>query len=111
MVGLPPHIKNKGKGFASNLRYISINKEIITKSWDHHVSCVDTIGVKGVEIDTILNKITVLGYMNRKDVVKAVRRTGRRAEAWPSTCGVEAPSPRLPRGFRCIIPRCIVSKS
>ncbi|XP_038697041.1 heavy metal-associated isoprenylated plant protein 45-like [Tripterygium wilfordii] len=68
-------------------------------------------GVKGVEIDTILNKITVLGYMNRKDVVKAVRRTGRRAEAWPSTCGVEAPSPRLPRGFRCIIPRCIVSKS
>ncbi|XVF41786.1 hypothetical protein PTKIN_Ptkin01aG0308500 [Pterospermum kingtungense] len=72
-------------------------------------------GIKCVEIDMISSKITVLGYVNRKAVVKAIHRTGRRAEAWPS---VSAPchredyfSPRLPKGFRCIIPRCGFQKS
>ncbi|KAH9653527.1 Heavy metal-associated isoprenylated plant protein 45 [Citrus sinensis] len=69
-------------------------------------------GVKCVEIDTVSNKITVLGYMDRRVVIKAVQRTGRRAELLSSSSssssyyGLEEQSPRLPRGFRCIIPRC-----
>ncbi|XVF05969.1 hypothetical protein REPUB_Repub06bG0007400 [Reevesia pubescens] len=67
-------------------------------------------GVKCVEIDMGLSKITVLGYVDRKAVAKAIHKTGRRAEAWPSisaTCRREDYfSPRLPKGFRCIIPRC-----
>ncbi|KAK9271882.1 hypothetical protein L1049_002247 [Liquidambar formosana] len=58
-------------------------------------------GVTCVEIDGILNKITVLGYVDRKVIVKALRKTGRRAEAWP-------PQPRRweeTGGFRCIIPK------
>ncbi|XP_058114361.1 heavy metal-associated isoprenylated plant protein 45-like isoform X2 [Magnolia sinica] len=43
-------------------------------------------GVTCVEMDVMMNKITVLGYIDRKAVVKAVRKTGRRAEAWAS-CG------------------------
>lgn len=65
-----------------------------------------------MEIDTVSNKITVLGYMDRRVVIKAVQRTGRRAELLSSSSssssyyGLEEQSPRLPRGFRCIIPRC-----
>ncbi|KAJ4846554.1 hypothetical protein Tsubulata_013788 [Turnera subulata] len=69
-------------------------------------------GVTCVQIDSTSNKITVLGYVDRRSVVKAVWRTGRRAEVLPvasspssSGLGLEAPSPRLPTGFRCIIPR------
>ncbi|OMO86306.1 hypothetical protein CCACVL1_09654 [Corchorus capsularis] len=71
-------------------------------------------GVKCVEIDMKSSKITVLGYIDRKAVVKAIHKTGRRAESWP-TSSVSCPrddyfSPRLPKGFRCIIPRCGVQK-
>ncbi|GMI85036.1 hypothetical protein HRI_002172900 [Hibiscus trionum] len=80
-------------------------------------------GVKCVEIDMVSAKITVLGYVDRKAVVKAIHKTGRRAEAWrPPSSSSSAPSlssaaaaaahrrdenfsPRLPKGFRCIIPR------
>lgn len=56
------------------------------------------------------SKITVLGYVDCKAVVKAIHKTGRRAEAWPSAApSCRRPedyfSPRLPKGFRCIIPR------
>jgi hypothetical protein len=65
-------------------------------------------GVTCVEIDVVLNKITVLGYIDRKVVVKAVRKTGRRAEVvWPSSsssCHWEKPR-SLATGFGCIIPR------
>ncbi|KAK9989646.1 hypothetical protein SO802_029885 [Lithocarpus litseifolius] len=62
-------------------------------------------GVTCVEIDVVMSKITVLGYIDRKVVVKAVRRTGRRAELWPSSsCRQE--EPRLAGRFGCInIPR------
>lgn len=42
-------------------------------------------GVRCVEIEATLKKITVLGNMDRKAVVKAVRKTGRRAELWTSS--------------------------
>lgn len=66
-----------------------------------------------------LNKITVLGYMDRRVVVKAVQRTGRKAEVLSVSAlsasafySREEQSPRLPRGFRCIIiPRWGYSKS
>ncbi|KAE8056085.1 hypothetical protein FH972_012883 [Carpinus fangiana] len=64
-------------------------------------------GVTCVEIDVVLNKITVLGYIDRKVVVKAVRKTGRRAEVvWPSSSSCHWEKPRsLATGFGCIIPR------
>ncbi|XP_057993732.1 heavy metal-associated isoprenylated plant protein 20-like [Hevea brasiliensis] len=63
-------------------------------------------GVRCVQIDSKSNKITVLGYMETKVIIKAIRKTGQKAEALPSSHPYEAPSPRLPTGFRCIIPRC-----
>lgn len=60
----------------------------------------------------VSNKITVLGYMDRRVVIKAVQKTGRKVELLSSSSspslyyGLEEQSPRLPRGFRCIIPRC-----
>ncbi|CAK7345843.1 unnamed protein product [Dovyalis caffra] len=73
-------------------------------------------GVKCVQIESISNKITVMGYMDKKVVVKAIWKTGRRADVLPSSSSTSsfssvrleapalAPSPRLPTGFRCIIP-------
>lgn len=42
-------------------------------------------GVRCVEIEATLKKIRVLGNMDSKAVVKAVRKTGRRAELWTSS--------------------------
>ncbi|KNA05815.1 hypothetical protein SOVF_186890 [Spinacia oleracea] len=39
-------------------------------------------GVDGIEIDMGMQKVTVTGSAEQKKVVKAVRRTGRRAELW-----------------------------
>ncbi|XP_021718168.1 heavy metal-associated isoprenylated plant protein 28-like [Chenopodium quinoa] len=39
-------------------------------------------GVDGVEIDMAMQKVTVNGIADQKKVLKAVRRTGRRAELW-----------------------------
>ncbi|MCO5593923.1 hypothetical protein L7F22_047942 [Adiantum nelumboides] len=39
-------------------------------------------GVDSVEIELSLNKVTVYGYVNRIKVLKAVRKTGKRAEFW-----------------------------
>ncbi|KAL6291873.1 hypothetical protein ACE6H2_000015 [Prunus campanulata] len=71
-------------------------------------------GVRCVEIDFISNKITVLGFMDRKMIVKAVRKTGRRAEVWPSSlpstsilsksCCPAREQPTSTSGFRCILP-------
>ncbi|CAL9173375.1 unnamed protein product, partial [Musa hybrid cultivar] len=40
-------------------------------------------GVDNVEIDMGSQKVTVTGYVDQKKVLKAVRRTGRRAVLWP----------------------------
>lgn len=56
-----------------------------------------------MEIDVVSSKITVLGYIDRKVVVKAVRKTGRRAEEWASECRREKPT-IVRRGFVCIMP-------
>ncbi|EOA26044.1 hypothetical protein CARUB_v10019458mg [Capsella rubella] len=40
-------------------------------------------GVDTVEIDVDRQKVTVTGYVDREDVLKMVKRTGRTAEFWP----------------------------
>ncbi|OWM78708.1 heavy metal-associated isoprenylated plant protein 28-like isoform X2 [Punica granatum] len=39
-------------------------------------------GVDTVEIDLSLQKVTITGWADQKKVLKAVRKTGRRAELW-----------------------------
>ncbi|XP_050219243.1 heavy metal-associated isoprenylated plant protein 28-like [Mercurialis annua] len=82
----------------------------------HCKSCEKTVrkalckikGVKCVQIDNVSNRITVMGYMERKVVVKTVWKTGIRAELLPSSHHLDLPSPRLSTGFRCIIPKCSI---
>nr|CAD1844633.1 unnamed protein product [Ananas comosus var. bracteatus] len=40
-------------------------------------------GVDTVDIDMDKQKVTVTGYVDQREVLKAVRRTGRKAEFWP----------------------------
>ncbi|MQM13763.1 hypothetical protein Taro_046689 [Colocasia esculenta] len=40
-------------------------------------------GVDSVDIDMDKQKVTVSGYVDRRKVLKVVRRTGRSAEFWP----------------------------
>ncbi|KAK4757348.1 hypothetical protein SAY87_018649 [Trapa incisa] len=42
-----------------------------------------TTGVDSVEVDVDRQKVTVTGYVDRWQVLKAVRRAGRKAEFWP----------------------------
>ncbi|KAK0586755.1 hypothetical protein LWI29_011716 [Acer saccharum] len=41
-------------------------------------------GIDSVEVDLELEKVTVVGYVDRNKVLKAVRRAGKRAEFWPT---------------------------
>ncbi|KAM0943050.1 putative heavy metal-associated domain, HMA, heavy metal-associated domain superfamily [Dioscorea sansibarensis] len=41
-------------------------------------------GVTCVDIDVVSNKVMVMGYVDQKAVIKAVRKTGRQAEVRPS---------------------------
>ena len=47
-----------------------------------HVICYILSGVQVVEIDLKINKVTIIGYVERRKVLKAVRKTGKRAEFW-----------------------------
>ncbi|GLU22867.1 hypothetical protein SLE2022_389100 [Rubroshorea leprosula] len=40
-------------------------------------------GVDDVDIDMAMQKVTVMGWADQRKVLKAVRKTGRRAELWP----------------------------
>ncbi|KAL1568822.1 Heavy metal-associated isoprenylated plant protein 44 [Salvia divinorum] len=40
-------------------------------------------GVDSVEVELEMEKVTVMGYVDRNKVLKAVRRAGKRAEFWP----------------------------
>ncbi|KAA8526059.1 hypothetical protein F0562_007841 [Nyssa sinensis] len=40
-------------------------------------------GVDSVEVDLEMEKVTVIGYVDRNKVLKAVRRAGKRTEFWP----------------------------
>ncbi|XP_031094130.1 heavy metal-associated isoprenylated plant protein 30-like [Ipomoea triloba] len=40
-------------------------------------------GVDSIHVELELEKVTVLGYVERNKVLKAVRRAGKRAEFWP----------------------------
>ncbi|KAF8413420.1 hypothetical protein HHK36_001403 [Tetracentron sinense] len=41
-------------------------------------------GVDSIEVDLEMEKVTVIGYVDRNKVLKAVRRSGKRAEFWPN---------------------------
>lgn len=41
------------------------------------------LGIDSVEVDLPMEKVTVVGYVERNKVLKAVRRAGKRAEFWP----------------------------
>lgn len=41
-------------------------------------------GVDSVEVDLVLGKVTVTGYVDRNKVLKEVRRSGKKAEFWPN---------------------------
>jgi len=40
-------------------------------------------GVDDIDIDMAMQKVTVMGWADQRKVLKAVRKTGRRAELWP----------------------------
>ncbi|KAM6557206.1 hypothetical protein CsatB_004225 [Cannabis sativa] len=40
-------------------------------------------GIDSVEVNLELERVTVVGYVDRNKVLKAVRRAGKRAEFWP----------------------------
>ncbi|XP_062028040.1 heavy metal-associated isoprenylated plant protein 30-like [Rosa rugosa] len=40
-------------------------------------------GIDSVEVNLPMEKVTVVGYVERNKVLKAVRRAGKRAEFWP----------------------------
>ncbi|XP_077211514.1 heavy metal-associated isoprenylated plant protein 28-like [Tasmannia lanceolata] len=40
-------------------------------------------GIDDIDIDMRMQKVTVTGWADKKKVLKAVRKTGRRAELWP----------------------------
>ncbi|XVF51168.1 hypothetical protein PTKIN_Ptkin04bG0162600 [Pterospermum kingtungense] len=40
-------------------------------------------GIDSVEVDLEMEKVTVIGYVDRNKVLKQVRRAGKRAEFWP----------------------------
>ncbi|KAF9600907.1 hypothetical protein IFM89_013814 [Coptis chinensis] len=41
-------------------------------------------GVDSIEVNLEMEKVTVIGYVDPHKVLKAVRRSGKRAEFWPS---------------------------
>ncbi|BBH03558.1 Heavy metal transport/detoxification superfamily protein [Prunus dulcis] len=40
-------------------------------------------GIDSVDVDLPMEKVTVIGYVDRNKILKAVRRAGKRAEFWP----------------------------
>ncbi|KZV48789.1 heavy metal-associated isoprenylated plant protein 26, partial [Dorcoceras hygrometricum] len=48
------------------------------------ISKLDGKGVDSLEIDMDMQKVRVTGYVDKRRVLKLVRRTGRKAEFWPS---------------------------
>ncbi|KAM6570571.1 hypothetical protein CsatB_018556 [Cannabis sativa] len=65
-------------------------------------------GVRCVDINVRLNKITVLGYFhnNPKHILKALHKTGRRAYLWPPPPPIPTPIPKPFSGFRSFLPTC-----
>lgn len=62
-----------------------------------------------METNRALNKITILGYMDRKIVINEVRKTGRNAEVLSSSSRHHPPTPhwksrRATAAFKCIMP-------
>ncbi|OVA19925.1 Heavy metal-associated domain [Macleaya cordata] len=41
-------------------------------------------GIDSIEVDLEMEKVTVIGYVDPNKVLRAVRRSGKRAEFWPS---------------------------
>jgi len=45
--------------------------------------CLIVSGVKNVDIDMELQKVTVTGWVDQEKVLEKVRKTGKKAELWP----------------------------
>ncbi|KAG9145804.1 hypothetical protein Leryth_011240 [Lithospermum erythrorhizon] len=60
------------------VRMCCIGCERVVKEAIHKLRGVDCI-----EVDLDLEKVKVIGYVDRNKVLKAVRRAGKRAEFWP----------------------------
>lgn len=60
-------------------------------------------GVHDVEVDMAQQKVTVNGDVEQKKVLKAVRRTGRRAVLWPQPFAGGGAGGRRPRGAAGIL--------
>ncbi|KAF8379836.1 hypothetical protein HHK36_029285 [Tetracentron sinense] len=51
---------------------------------ERYMHIYEVSGVDSVEVDLEMEKVMVVGYVDRNKVVKAVRRSGKRAEFWPN---------------------------
>lgn len=43
----------------------------------------DTAGVKSIDVNRSLSRVTVNGYVDPNKVLKSVNKTGKKAEFWP----------------------------
>lgn len=48
-----------------------------------HVDRSISVGVHDVDVDMVMQKVTVTGWVEEKKALRAVRKTGRRAVLWP----------------------------
>ncbi|KAK6934640.1 Heavy metal-associated domain, HMA, partial [Dillenia turbinata] len=53
------------------------------KSFIWYAASLFHLGVYSLDIDMDKQKVSVTGYVDQRKVLKAVRRTGRKAEFWP----------------------------
>lgn len=56
--------------------------QLFLSFWPKHLGFCMCAGVDDIEIDMATQKVTVTGWADQKKVLKAVRKTGRRAELW-----------------------------
>lgn len=47
------------------------------------ICCFCLVGIDSVNVELEMERVTVTGYVERNKVLKAVRRSGKRAEFWP----------------------------
>ncbi|CAI9093339.1 OLC1v1028816C1 [Oldenlandia corymbosa var. corymbosa] len=80
-----PYKMPKAKGRPLSLQTVELKVRMCCAGCERVVK--DAIkklrGVDSVEVDLPLEKVTVIGYVDRNKVLKAVRRAGKRAEFWP----------------------------
>lgn len=84
---------------------------MLTPNGDRLINLICILGVRCVDINVRMNKIIVLGHLNDTNViVKALRKTGRRAEVLPSSYSGRSEEPPMRTGFRCLLPIKLLKK-